>query len=354
MFDLALSASSRSSVQLSGSNASLNTILFLAAIVIIVAGMKVSSPILVPVLLALFIATLSAPPLLWLEKKGLPTFLALLVVISLIFGIGMLLASLVGKSIADFQNQLPVYEQRLEVLFTATHSTLAKLGIQFQFTDIANVVNPPSVASAVGRVANEIGSLVANAFLIFLMVIFMLFEVSTLPAKLEKIIKRPAESMAQLARFKQNLQRYLVIKSLASLATAALVWLMLQILGVDFAILWALLAFFLNFVPNIGSIIAAVPAVLITLLQIDATTALWVALGYIAINSIIGSVIEPRVAGRHLGLSPLIVFMSLIFWGWVLGPVGMFLSVPLTMMVRLVAESSENLKWLAIVLSDRA
>ena len=115
----------------------------------------------------------------------------------------------------------------------------------------------------------------------------------------------------------------------------------------------ALLAFFLNFVPNIGSIIAAVPAVLITLLQLNIASALWVAIGYVVINFLVGSVIEPRVAGRHLGLSPLIVFLSLVFWGWVLGPVGMFLSVPLTMMVRLVAESSENMKWLAVVLSDR-
>ena len=341
-------------MQSTTSNTSLNTILILAAFVVIVAGMKVSSPILVPILLAIFIATLSAPPLLWLEKKGLPTVLALLVVISLIFVAGLLLASLAGKSINEFQQQLPFYEQRLELLVAAAQATLTNLGIQIQFADIANAINPNSVATAVGRLVNEIGALVANAFLIFLMVIFMLFEVSTLPDKLARIMKQPVDSIERLSKFKQNLQRYLVIKTLASAATALLVWLMLKFLDVDFAILWALFAFFLNFVPNIGSIIAAVPAVLITLLQIDATTALWVALGYFLINFLIGSFIEPRVAGRHLGLSPLIVFMSLIFWGWVLGPVGMFLSVPLTMMVRLVAESSENLRWLAVVLSDRA
>ncbi len=340
-------------MQNSTSNTSLNTILILAAIVIIVAGMKVSSPILVPVLLAIFIATLSAPPLLWLERKGLPTILALLVVISMILAVGLALASLVGKSINDFQIQLPIYEQRLEALFVASQATLVNLGIQVQFADIANAVNPQSVATAVGRLVNEVGALVANGFLIFLMVIFMLFEVSTLPDKLAKIMKKPVDSIERLSQFKQNLQRYLVIKTLASMATALLVWIMLKIFGVDFAILWALFAFFLNFVPNIGSIIAAVPAVLITLLQIDAATALWIALGYFLINFLIGSVIEPRVAGRHLGLSPLIVFMSLIFWGWILGPVGMFLSVPLTMMVRLVAESSDNLRWLSVVLSDR-
>lgn len=340
-------------MQASNTNTTLSTFLILASFVIIVAGMKVSSPILVPILLAMFLATISAPPLLWLEKKGLPTFLALLVVISLIFGVGVLLASLVGKSVAEFQSQLPVYEQRLQTLFNATHTALTKLGIQIQFAEIAKSINPHSVATAVGGLANEIGALVAKSFLIFLMVIFMLFEVSTLPDKLQKILDRPADSIGKLSQFKQNLQRYLVIKTVASLATALLIWIMLTIIGVDFAILWAILAFFLNFVPNIGSIIAAVPAVLIALLQLDLTSAVWVAIGYVVINFAIGSVVEPRVAGRSLGLSPLIVFLSLIIWGWVLGPVGMFLSVPLTMMVRLVAESSDNMKWLAVLLSDR-
>ena len=340
-------------MQISAQNTALNTFLGLAAFVIIVAGLKVSSPIVVPILLAIFIATLSAPPLLWLEKKGLPTLLAFLVVISVIFGIGVLLATLVGKSINDFQSQLSTYEQRLEVLFNTVHAHIVSLGFEIQFTDIASAISPQSVATTVGGVVNEIGALLANAFLIFLMVIFMLFEVSTLPEKLQKILKQPVDSIENLSKFRQNLQRYLVIKTLASLVTASLVWILLVVLGVDFAILWALLAFFLNFVPNIGSIIAAVPAVLIALLQLDVTTALSVAIGYFAINFLIGSVIEPRVAGRHLGLSPLIVLMSLIFWGWVLGPVGMFLSVPLTMMVRLVAESSSNLQWLAVVLSDR-
>ena len=130
--------------------------------------------------------------------------------------------------------------------------------------------------------------------------------------------------------------------------------LLLWALGINFAVLWALLAFLLNFVPNIGSIIAAVAAGLVALLQADASTAAWVALGYVVINVGIGTILEPRISGKHLGLSPMIVFFSLVFWGWVLGPVGMLLSVPLTMIVRLIAESSDQMRWLAVVLSDRA
>ena len=327
--------------------------LLLATFVIIVAGMKVASPILVPILLSLFIATISAPPLLWLERKGLPTILALLVVIGFVSAVGLLLVVLVGASLAEFQTQLPIYEQRLESLFINVNNFATGLGLTFQFSDIASAVNPESIAAGVGKLVNEVGGLVANAFLIFLTVIFILFEISTLPKKLENIFSRPTDSIERLSRFKRSLQRYLVIKSFTSLATGLLVWLMLTFLGIDFAVLWAVLAFFLNFVPNIGSIIAAIPAVLVALLQVSSGTALWVAIGYFAINSVIGTVVEPRVAGRHLGLSPLVVFLSLVFWGWVLGPVGMFLSVPLTMMVRLVSESNENTRWIAVILSDR-
>ena len=327
--------------------------LLLATFVIIVAGMKVASPILVPILLSLFIATISAPPLLWLERKGLPTILALLVVIGFVSAVGLLLVVLVGASLAEFQTQLPIYEQRLESLFINVNNFATGLGLTFQFSDISSAVNPESIAAGVGKLVNEVGGLVANAFLIFLTVIFILFEISTLPKKLEKIFSRPTDSIERLSGFKRSLQRYLVIKSFTSLATGLLVWLMLTFLGIDFAVLWAVLAFFLNFVPNIGSIIAAIPAVLVALLQVSSGTALWVAIGYFAINSVIGTVVEPRVAGRHLGLSPLVVFLSLVFWGWVLGPVGMFLSVPLTMMVRLVSESNENTRWIAVILSDR-
>ena len=340
-------------MQITGNNTSLNTLLILAAFVIIVAGMKVASPILVPVLLATFIATISAPPLLWLERRGLPTVLALLTVIAVILSVGLLVATLMGKSLAEFQSQLPIYEARLENLFAVLNSTAAQFEIEIRFSDIASFINPNSIATGVGRVVNELGGLIANAFLIFLMVIFILFEVSTLPKKLERIIAKPVDSMERLSQFKRNLQRYLVIKTLTSMATAALVFGLLEFFGVDFSVLWAVLAFFLNFVPNIGSIIAALPAVLITLLQIDLATATWVAVGYLVINNVVGTVIEPRIAGRHLGLSPMVVFMSLIFWGWILGPVGMFLSVPLTMMVRLVAESSDNARWISVLLSDR-
>ena len=267
-------------MQISGSNPAHSWLVLLAAFVIIVAGMKVASPILVPILLSFFIATISAPPLLWLKGKGLPTIAALLVVIAVILGVGTLLITLIGASVNEFQSQQPMYQERLEKLFADSYDFItekgAMIGMSFQAIDISSAVNPSSIAASAGKLVNEIGSLIANAFLIFLTVVFILFEVSTLPQKLESVFAKSKESIARLTQFERSLQRYLVIKSLTSLTTGVLVWILLKAVGVDFAILWAVIAFFLNFVPNIGSIIAAVPAVITAILQLDITAGIWV------------------------------------------------------------------------------
>ena len=142
----------------------------------------------------------------------------------------------------------------------------------------------------------------------------------------------------------------MAIKTLTSLATGIFVGIWLAILGIDYPVLWGLVAFLLNYVPNIGSIIAAIPAVLLSFIQIDMFHALFAALGYVIVNIVIGSVIEPRVMGRGMGLSTLVVFLSLVFWGWVLGPVGMLLSVPLTMILKIALEHNEDTRWIAVLL----
>jgi len=122
------------------------------------------------------------------------------------------------------------------------------------------------------------------------------------------------------------------------------------VVGVDYPVLWGVIAFFLNFVPNIGSIIAAIPALLLALVQLGPGGTAWAALGYLLANNLVGNVIEPRFMGKGLGLSSLVVFLSLVFWGWVLGTVGMFLSVPLTMTIKIALDSNDDTRWLAILL----
>ena len=323
-----------------------------ASAVIVIAGLKVAAAIVVPVLLALFIATISAPPLLWLKNKGLPTIAAFLIVISVISAIGLLLVSLVAASLTQFQDQIPFYEERLQVLYENAQNFADYIGFSLQFTELANILDPATVAALVGTIVNEVGALVANALLIFMIVLFILFEVTILQEKI-RALTVGTEGSKRLVDLQTNIQRYLIIKTTTSFVTGVLVWILLKVLGVDFAILWALLAFMLNYVPNIGSIVAALPVVLLTLLQLGVGSTVWVIAGYVVINLVVGSIIEPRISGRHLGLSPLVVFLSLLFWGWILGTVGMFLSVPLTMIVRLIAESNPNLHWLVVILSDR-
>ena len=134
------------------------------------------------------------------------------------------------------------------------------------------------------------------------------------------------------------------------LGTGIAIGVWLAVIGVDYAMLWGLLAFLLNYVPNIGSIIAAVPTVLFAAVQLGPGAALWSAAGYLVVNVVVGSVVEPRFMGRGLGLSTLVVFLSLVFWGWVLGPVGMFLSVPLTMMIKIALDSRPDTHWIAVLL----
>ena len=158
--------------------------------------------------------------------------------------------------------------------------------------------------------------------------------------------------MGHFKDFTESVNRYLALKTMFSLLTGVVIWIWLAILGVDFSLLWGLVAFLLNFVPNIGSIIAAIPAVLMALIQLGMGSALLTSLGYVVVNVVVGSIIEPKFMGRGLGLSTLVVFLSLVFWGWVLGPVGMVLSVPLTMILKIALESNEDTRWVAILLGS--
>ncbi len=166
------------------------------------------------------------------------------------------------------------------------------------------------------------------------------------------IAGRVDSSLADYVAITEGVNRYLGIKSVTSLITAGIVYLFLSLQGVDFPVLWALLAFLFNFIPNIGSIIAAIPPVLLSLIQFGFGSALFTALGFLVVNILIGSILEPRIMGKGIGLSVLVVFISLSFWGWVLGPVGMLLSVPLTMTVKIALGGNESTRWLALLLGS--
>jgi len=325
--------------------------LFLAAaLVIIIAGIRVAQPILVPFLLSVFIAIISGPPLFFLHRKGVPRALALLIVIVSVLAVGLILAVLVGNSIDDFSRSLPVYQARLKVQMTALLAWIGGLGINVPAGGFQEALDPGAAMKLVAHLLTGLAGALTNAFLILITVTFILLEASGFFAKLRTTVADPDRSFQTIDKFLSTIQRYMKIKTVTSLGTGIAVAVWLAILGVDYPLLWGLLAFLLNYVPNIGSILAAVPAVLLALLQLGGRPALLAALGYLVVNIAIGTVIEPRIMGRGLGLSTLVVFLSLVFWGWVLGPVGMFLSVPLTMTFKIALDSSEDTRWIAVLM----
>ncbi|MBH97511.1 MAG: hypothetical protein CMM56_03565 [Rhodospirillaceae bacterium] len=312
--------------------------------------MQAARVILVPLLVAIFISILCVPATKYLEQRRLPTGLAVTIVIILILGLVILAGTFVGGSIGAFNDRLPFYEERLNERLT---DFAAFFGQEISVGRLVEGIQPGAAMGFAANLLNALQGLLASFFLIMFTVIFILLETSTLPAKVH-LVMRSAQGEGDsgyFKRFTQSLQRYLGIKTLTSLVTGLCVGLLTGMFGLDFPILWGLLAFLLNYVPSIGSLIAAIPAVFIALIQLSLLQALMIGAGYFLINMTIGGVIEPRVMGRGLGLSTLVVFLSLVFWGWIFGPVGMILSVPLTMTAKIALESSEKTSSIAALLS---
>ena len=329
-------------------------LLVLASLTVVIAGLKAASSIVVPLLMAIFLAIISAAMLQWLQRRGLPLWAAMTLVLLLLASTLVTLGSLIGASINQFSSALPRYEAQLNSLITQATVWLGGLGIKLPAGGVTELFDPAGAAKLLGRLLSGFGGLLANSILIILTVLFLMVESTSLPEKLRSISRNPDKALGDLAAFMASVNHYLVIKAVMSLITGLAIALYLVILGVDFAIIWGSLAFFMNFVPYIGSIIAAIPAVTLALLDAGPVIALSVAAGFVVVNIVVGNVLEPRYMGKGLGLSTLVVFLSLLFWGWIFGPVGMFLSTPLTMIVKIALENDPRSRWISVLLSAQA
>ena len=325
-----------------------------AAFVVVVAGMKAAAPIIVPFLLSAFIAVISLPLLHGMQKRRVPTALAVLVIVLLLVAVGILLVVFVGTSLSDFLSAIPGYQLRLQQQTAVLVKWVNDRGIELSADIGRQQFNPGMVMQMVANMLTSLTGVLANAFMILLAVVFILLEASGLPLKVRAAMGRPGASLEGYRTFLASVNRYLVIKTAVSLLTGFSVAVWLTVLKVDYPLLWGLVAFLLNYIPNIGSLIASIPAVLLGFIQYGFGSALLVAAGYLAVNTLFGSILEPRSMGRGVGLSTRVVFVSLVFWGWVLGPIGMLLSVLLTMIVKIALESREETRWLAILLSSTA
>ncbi|MCH8497799.1 MAG: AI-2E family transporter [Marinobacter sp.] len=326
----------------------------LAAIVIIIGGLKAISHIITPFLLAAFMAIISIPPLSWMQRKGVPGPLAM-IVLFLVVGFSFFLLFLALKNaVESLAAQAPLYQARLVGWLEYLRVTAAERGVPPELIPLTVPMPDAGTLTNIARgIAGGVGQFTAYIFFVLLAFMFLLMEERTMMDKLNAAFPGRRRARVRMRHFLRSVNRYLAIKTTASLATGLIVGVGLSILGVDFAILWGILAGLLNFIPTIGSIIAAIPAVLIALLGLGVTEAMIALTLYVVTNVAIGSIIEPRFMGQTLGLSPVIVLVSLLVWGWVFGPVGMLLSILLTMILKLALESSPQTRWLGILLSDR-
>ncbi len=324
----------------------------IAAFCIVIASMKAAAPILNPLFLSIFIAVICLPPLAWLHKKGVSSALAILLIMCVLFITIGTLGGYVVSSVNQFSEQLPAYQYNLKRQTRFLFEWLQVHGIEQAFNmDTFKEFDAGKTMHFVGSLISSLGNAFADIFLILLTVIFILFESRALPRKFQF-----AFGNSKISRHSQaiinSINQYLAIKAITSLVTGVFITLWLSALGVDFPILWGVIAFMLNFVPTIGSIIAAIPTILLTLVQLGVDSTLLVILGYFLVNTLVGNIWEPRIMGKGLGLSTLVVFLSLTFWGWVFGSVGMLLSVPFTMIVKIILEQNEETRWIAILLGS--
>jgi AI-2 transport protein TqsA len=321
-----------------------------AAIAIVVNFLQAAASVIAPILLAAFIAIVASPPLRWLRRKRVPKWLALALIVFVLFEAISILALVFTGELEGFRDGLPGYQERLILLINQFGGWLEGAGVNNAHEAVKDILNPQVAMNLVRVALTNVSGTFGSGLLVLLAVVFMLLEASSLPAKLRMAFHLTEEAVERLGRVVSAINQYMVIKSLASLATALCIWVWLWILGIDFSVLWAILAFFLNFIPFVGAILMMIPAVFLALVQTDLQTTLLVALGYLVANTVIGNILEPKVMSRGLGISTLVVFLSLLFWGWVLGTVGVFLAVPLTMALITALGASPQTQPIAILL----
>ncbi|WP_440055852.1 AI-2E family transporter [Pseudoalteromonas sp. T1lg65] len=329
------------------------TLVVLAALFVVLGGIKLASDIVVPFILAAFIAIICNPALRFLARFKIPKGVAIVIIIALVVLIGASVGGLVGQSINDFSQQLPEYKEALQEKFVWLVNTAANYNIILDKQQVISMLDPNRLINVATNTLTSLGGVMANGFLILLIVVFMLFEAPMISDKVHLALDDPEMKMKQIDRFLESINNYLAIKTVVSLGTGLVIAVFLWALNIDYFILWGVVAFFLNYIPNIGSIIAAVPPVLLALITHGPIVSGVVVIGYVSVNTIMGNIIEPKYMGRGLGLSALVVFLSLIFWGWLLGTVGMLLSVPLTMVAKIALENSDDGKWLATLLGSQ-
>lgn len=325
-------------------------LLTLASAVVIIAGLRAAAAVCVPLLLGVFFAVLSLPLAQWLERRGLRRSLAIFV--ALLAGVAVIgvLALLLSAALGELTEAAPIYQVRLQRAATTSLSWLQERGLAAPEWQPRDLLRRMTSVTLVSGTLRSVAAILSDLVLILLTMGFVMLEAAGFRDKFARAFGRPDSRDPRFKEVTREMGRYLGVKTVMSLATGLLIGIWVGILGLDFPLLWGFLGFALHYIPNIGAILAAVPAVLLALIQFGPGGAALVALGYLVIDMVLGNVIEPQFLGHRLGLSPLVVFLSLVFWGYIWGVVGMFLSVPLTLTAKILVERTPGMEWLATLL----
>jgi AI-2 transport protein TqsA len=325
-------------------------LLVAACLVVIAAGLRVAAEVLVPVVIAAFLTVLLTPLVRTLRRLRVPPLVGIPLVVMTCVGVLALIVGVVGQSVNALVTSAPHYHQRFVELTHSLDVWLRDHRVAVSQQRLMAALRPDTVLPLVGRTLSQVAVVLSHTLLVLILVVFLLFDAVDLPERMKGALGRSGVDLSRWSRIAAEVKEYLVIKTYLCLFTGLVTWIVLFATGIDFAPLWALLAVLLAYVPNIGPFIATAPPVLLALLQVGPGRMI-IVLGLLStVYLVIGNVIEPQLLGRRLGLSAFSVFVALIFWGWIWGPAGMLLSVPLMVVLKILLENSPTYGWLALLL----
>jgi len=364
-----------------------------AALVVIFAGIKAASGLIAPVLLSIFLALILTPPLRWLKQKGLPEFFAIFTLAAVVFLLGLCIVLISTHSLTRFADRLPEYAEKVNAAYNTIDDWLNDVADRFhsigesissasflesekseeeselpidseleiapieervrERLSLSDYIDTSTLMSHVRYIVDTLLNVLTMGSLVIILLVFKLVEAARMPDKVKEAFGGRDLSSEYFKKIADDTWNYMKLKTIICILTGAATSIGLWFLGVEYALLWGLLMFFCNYIPNIGQFIAGIPPVLLSLLDGGLSLALWATLWLVVVNVFFGLVLEPRYMGNGLGISVLVVFLSLLFWGWLLGPIGMFLSAPLTMVVKIVLQNDEKTRWIAVLLSNR-
>lgn len=328
----------------------LHILLKLAALVIILAGLHAAADIIVQLLLAVFFAIVLNPLVTWFIRRGISRPVAISIVVFVMLIMLTLLVGVLAASMNDFLAQLPKYNKMLTQKVLDIEKMIPFMHMRLSPRRMLQRMDSDKVMSFATTLMTSVSGAMASILLLVMTVVFMLFEVRHIPYKLRFALANPQIHIAGLHRALKGVTHYLALKTFISLLTGLIIWLGLELMDVQFALMWGVLGFLLNYIPNIGSVISAIPPMIQAFLFNGTYEMILVGALFLAVHMVLGNIVEPRMMGRGLGMSTFVVFLSLLIWGWLLGPVGMLLSVPLTSVCKILMETTKGGNKLAILL----